>query len=72
MQFQRPVFVGDEVSLYATVVKVGRTSMRIDVEAWRRNRYESFRERVTRGTFTFVALDEQRRPRVVPPENQSD
>ncbi len=39
MQFFRPVFVGDEVSVYATLVKVGSTSMTIAVEAWRRARH---------------------------------
>lgn len=38
MAFHRPVMVGDEVSLDATILKVGRTSMRISVEAWRRSR----------------------------------
>jgi len=68
MAFLRPVLVGDEVSLYATVRKVGRTSMQVHVEAWRRNRAAETSERVTEALFTFVALDEERRPRLVPPE----
>jgi acyl-CoA thioesterase YciA len=68
MQFIRPVLVGDEVSLYADVTHVGRTSMKIMVRAFRRARAESLSEEVTSGTFTFVAIDEQRRPRVVPAE----
>ena len=67
MTFLRPVFVGDEVSLYANVTKVGRTSMQVHVEAWRRNREDEYQERVTEALFTFVALDDTRRPRVVPP-----
>ena len=47
--------------------RVGRTSMRIKVEAWRRNRYGDDAELVTAGTFTFVAIDDQRRPRELPP-----
>jgi acyl-CoA thioesterase YciA len=66
MAFLKPVFVGDEVSLHAQVVKVGRTSLQVHVEAWRRARAEEASERVTEATFTFVALDEQRRPRPVP------
>jgi acyl-CoA thioesterase YciA len=66
MAFLKPVFVGDEVSLHAQVVKVGRTSLQVHVEAWRRARSEEASERVTEATFTFVALDEQRRPRPVP------
>lgn len=67
MAFHFPVLVGDEVSLYAVVTKVGRTSMQIHVEAWRRSRAEEQRQIVTEATFTFVALDDDRRPRPVPP-----
>lgn len=68
MEFLKPVFVGDEVSLYATLERVGRTSMRIKVEAWRRNRFEEQTEFVTSGSFTFVAIDDHRRPRPIPAE----
>jgi acyl-CoA thioesterase YciA len=64
--FLRPVVVGDEVSLYAAVVHVGRTSMRIEVEAWRRAREAEAEEKVTEAVFTFVALDDIRRPRPIP------
>ena len=66
MQFLRPVLIGDEVSLYAEVIHVGRTSMKIKVSAFRRARAEALVEEVTSGTFTFVAIDDDRRPRVVP------
>ena len=66
MAFLKPVFVGDEVSLYATVTKVGRTSIQVRVEAWRRSRADDLSERVTQALFTFVALDDARRPRPVP------
>jgi acyl-CoA thioesterase YciA len=65
MAFLSPVFVGDEVSLYAEVVSVGRTSMRISVDAWRRSRESETTEQVTRGLFTFVAIGEDRLPRPV-------
>jgi acyl-CoA thioesterase YciA len=68
MIFHQPVFVGDEVSLYCSIVKVGRTSMTIRVEAWRRSRIDDIRNKVTEATFTFVATDENRKPRPVPPE----
>lgn len=67
MQFHAPVHVGDEVSVYADLVKVGRTSMTIDIEAWRRDRHGEKREKVTQARFTFVALDENRQPRLVDP-----
>jgi acyl-CoA thioesterase YciA len=63
MSFLRPVRVGDEVSLYASLLSTGRTSLRIYVEAWRRDRYAVEREQVTHATFTFVALDAAGRPR---------
>jgi acyl-CoA thioesterase YciA len=65
--FLNPVLVGDEVSLYGQIVAVGRTSLRIAVEAWRRGRASEATSKVTEATFTFVAIDEQRRPRPVPP-----
>ena len=66
MAFLSPVFVGDEVSLYAEVASVGRTSMRIAVEAWRRGREGEETSQVTRAVFTFVAIDAERRPRPLP------
>lgn len=58
MKFHRPVKVGDEVSLYAQVTRIGRTSMQIHVEAWRRQRESDHSQQVTEAIFTFVALDE--------------
>ena len=57
--FHRPVKVGDEVSLFAELLSVGRSSMKIRVEAWRRPRDHHESQRVTEATFTFVALDEK-------------
>jgi acyl-CoA thioesterase YciA len=65
MTFHNPVHVGDEVSLYAEIVHVGRTSMRIAIEAWRRPRHSEVSERVTEAVFTFVAIDDLKRPRPV-------
>jgi acyl-CoA thioesterase YciA len=68
MTFHQPVLVGDEVSFYAAIERVGRTSMVIRVEAWRRSRDADEVGRVTGATFTFVAIGEDRRPREIPPE----
>lgn len=65
MQFHAPVQVGDEVSVYADLERVGRTSMTISVEAWARDRHADDARKVTQARFTFVAVDEDRRPRVV-------
>lgn len=66
IQFHKPVKVGDEVSLYGELLRVGRTSMQIAVEAWRRPRESEGTELVTKATFTFVALDEEGKSRPVP------
>ena len=66
MVFHRPVLVGDEVSIYARVTSTGRTSMRIAVEAWRRRMSEEEMQQVTEASFTFVAIDADRKPRPLP------
>lgn len=66
MTFFRPVHVGDVLSVYTEIEKVGRTSMKIHVEAWARRFRTSLHEKVTEATFTFVAIDEEGRPRPVP------
>ena len=63
--FHEPVSVGDEVSVFGEIVKVGRSSMTIAVEAWRRHRVEEVEVKVTEATFTFVAVDQNNRPRPV-------
>ncbi len=68
MTFIRPVKVGDVLCVYTSVDRVGRTSMRIHVEAWARRFHSRLREKVTDAHFTFVAIDENGRPRPVPPE----
>ena len=68
MQFLRPVKVGDEVTLYATLKHVGRTSMRVHVDVWARSRFERDDKKVTDADFVFVALDEEGNPRPIPQE----
>jgi len=70
MSFLSPVFVGDEVSLFARVISSGRSSVKVFVEAWRRRRDALDAIRVTQGTFTFVAIDSDRKARPLPLENQ--
>ena len=71
MTFIRPVKVGDVLSVYTEVEGVGRTSMKIHVEAWARRFRTSIHEKVTDATFTFVAIDEEGRPRPVPKSPES-
>ncbi len=68
MVFHQPVSVGDEVSIYAEVISAGRTSIRVHVEAWKRPRNQPHvgAVRVTQGVFTYVAIDENRKPRPLP------
>ncbi len=63
--FHNPVKVGDEVSIFAELLQVGRTSMKIVVEAWQRDRGSDEMSKVTEATFVFVAVDEKGRPRAV-------
>jgi acyl-CoA thioesterase YciA len=65
-KFLTPVHVGDEVSVYARVVSTGRTSIKMEVEAYRRARHGDEKVKVTDAIFIFVALDEQGRPKVLP------
>ena len=65
MQFHEPVSVGDEVSVYCEVRSLGRTSMKIATEAWRRHRHEEEAVKVTEAVFTFVAVDADKRPRAI-------
>lgn len=68
MKFIRPVKVGDVLCIYVQLVRVGRSSMAMQIEAWvLRNRQEA-REKVTEALFTFVAIDDTGKPRAVPEE----
>ena len=66
MEFLRPVSVGDEVSCYCRLIKTGDTSITIAIETWSRPRAAKTSDKVTEGTFTFVAIDENGKPRTLP------
>ncbi len=68
MRFHRPIFIGDLVSCYAAIKRVGTTSIAVEVETWVRRRAGKEVVRVTEGTFVYVAIDEAGRPRPVPAE----
>ncbi|MDP9196011.1 MAG: acyl-CoA thioesterase [Pseudomonadota bacterium] len=67
MKFHKPIKVGDEVSCYAKVVRIGRTSIAIRIETWARRTWTSGHLKVTDGLFTYVAVDSTGRPRPVLP-----
>lgn len=66
MTFVEPIKVGDMVSIYGEVTRVGRTSITIDLETVVQRRLEDIDRRVTHGTFVFVAIDDDGRPRPFP------
>jgi len=63
--FKQPVLIGDLVSFYATIGKVGRTSITVDVEVFAQRRSLHEIVKVTDATLTYVAVDEKRKPRVI-------
>jgi len=66
MKFIRPVKVGDVLCVYCRIVRVGRTSMAIEVEAWVKRGRIGGREKVTEAVYTFVAIDAEGKSRPVP------
>ncbi len=68
MTFLKPVRVGDVLCVYTEIEGVGRTSMKIHIEAWARRFLTGEREKVTDAKFTFVAIDDNGKPRPVPAE----
>ena len=67
MTFIKPMKVGDVLCVYADVEKIGRTSMNFHIEAWAQRFQTTLMEKVTEATFIFVAVDDDGKPRVVPP-----
>lgn len=65
MVFHLPVYVGDVLCCYCGVTKIGRTSIEVKVEAWASRQYKDERVKVTEGVFTYVAIDENKKPRPV-------
>jgi len=66
MTFVEPIKVGDMVSIYGEVTRIGRTSITVELETVVQRRLENTDRRVTHGTFVFVAIDDDGRPRQVP------
>lgn len=68
MSFAKPMKVGDTLSIYINIERVGRTSMVLAVEAWAQRYLSDVMERVTHAEFIMVALDDNGRPMPVPRE----
>ncbi len=69
MAFLKPVHVGDILGVYTTITRVGRSSMDVLIDAWVRRNQIGLREKVTQATFTFVAVDEDGKPTLLPDED---
>lgn len=65
MKFLRPVHVGDVLCIYGEIERIGRSSMTIPIEAWVLRDRAGARQKVTEARFTFVAIDQDGRPRPV-------
>jgi acyl-CoA thioesterase YciA len=65
MNFRKPVFVGDLVSVHANLIKVGRTSVTVHLEAWVLRRKEMHSILVTDGNFTYVSIDDSGHPQAI-------
>ena len=65
MNFRKAVYVGDLVSVHANLVRLGRTSITVHLEAWVVRRRETQPILVTDGNFTYVSIDENGRPQVI-------
>jgi acyl-CoA thioesterase YciA len=65
MNFRKPVFIGDLVSVHASLVKIGKTSITVHLEAWVIRRKEMHSILVTDGNFTYVAIDDQGHPQTI-------
>ena len=67
-EFKKPVFIGDLISCYADIVSEGKTSMKVQVEVYaeRMKQGETTCIKVTEALLVYVAIDENRRPRLLP------
>ena len=72
LRFPGAMTVGDELSVYVELLKLGRTSLRLKAEAIGRERDGTQETVVAEGEFTFVALDESNRPREIAAEEQAN
>jgi acyl-CoA thioesterase YciA len=70
MNFRKPVFVGDVVSVHASLVRIGKTSVTVRIEAWVMRRKETRSILVTDGNFTYVSIDDQGHPQPIRQDGQ--
>lgn len=68
MAFEQPVKIGDTLAIYTDIIRIGRTSITMSVEAWATRANSNDSAKVTDGTFIMVAIDENRQPKAIPAE----
>jgi acyl-CoA thioesterase YciA len=71
MNFRKPVYVGDVVSVHANLVRIGTTSITVHLEAWVLRRKDMLSILVTDGNFTYVSIDDQGHPQMIKPGDPS-
>jgi acyl-CoA thioesterase YciA len=69
VRFEQPVQIGDELSVYADFIKIGRSSMQVEVKAYCRDRHNDELKSAASGNYTFVAVDKDHKPVAVPPKD---
>lgn len=67
--FNAPVFIGDTLCCYVSLVKIGRTSITVSIEAYVNRDFEDTRIKVTEGEFKYVKMDENRKPTPIDQKN---
>lgn len=65
LSFYKPIFVGDELSCYAEVIRISRSTLTLNVEAWVHRSRQEEDVKVTEGIFTFIAIDDKHEPRAL-------
>ena len=68
MEFQLPVYVGDQVSCFCRTEKIGVTSISVHIEIWVRRKMLGQHLKVTQAIYTYVCIDENRRPTPIQPD----
>jgi acyl-CoA thioesterase YciA len=70
MTFHKPVYVGDQVSFYTTIERIGNTSITMKIESWASRRSGGETEKVTEGLFTYVTMGKDRKPVPIPQDKK--
>jgi acyl-CoA thioesterase YciA len=70
MSFHKPVFVGDQVSFYTSIERIGNTSITMKIESWASRRSGGETQKVTEGLFTYVTMGKDRKTVPIPQDKR--